>query len=129
MMTFETFKMILDQQRQVDQFLDKLYKMGVDLIDCEVFNTTTPLTKEIFRLSFGDEEWENVYDWYTWYLWELPMLKEKKKKDEDNGNEVDEAYAWDGDKNPIDVSSDENFFAYINKTYNKRESTTHKLKT
>ena len=121
MMKFETFKMILNQQRIVDRFLNNLYKMDVDCIECEVFNTTTPLTKEIFRLSFGDEEWENVYDWYTWYLWELPMLKEKKEKDKENNKEVDDGYAWDSNGKPIDVSSDEAFFAYIDKEYNKRE--------
>ena len=109
MMNFETFKMLLDQQRKVDSFLDQMYKMGVDLIDCEVFNTTTPLTKEIFKLSYGEKEWEYVYDWFTWYLYELPSMKAHpdKLKSSKSGKE---GYAWDENGEPIDVDSDEGFF-------------------
>ena len=116
-MDFNTFKMLLDNQRKLDKFLDTMYGFGIDLIDCEYMNLTTPLIKEIFRLSFSDEDWENAYDWFEWYLYEKPMLGEKTKHRKSGKM----GHAWDSDGNPIDVDSDEGLFAFIDKEYKKRE--------
>ena len=113
-MVYEKFKEVLDAIRNVDDFIDKAYKMGIDMIDSPLYSAFPTIYKPLFEKEFGEDGME----WIEWYLYELPMLREFDEKQEGKKKEKEvEKYAKDSNGDPIDVSSDEAFYEFLKKEY------------
>lgn len=106
-MLYNDFKNVLDAVREIDKFIDQAQKLGIDMVDSPLFDNLSVLLK----VSMTEAYTENGYDWVSWYLYELPMLKQHRKEGEK------EEYAWDENKKPIDMSSDEALWKYLEKEY------------
>lgn len=94
MITKEQFLKSLEVARKRSEFIDKLYDLHIDILECEDgFDDIFALfTKAVFT-----EEGE---DWYYWYLYEKPSLR-------------GEINAWEADGTPIILDTDEDLWNYL----------------
>lgn len=88
-MDFETFKVIVEQLRNVSDRTSEAYKADVDLINYNnIFHTVIDiLLSEIFT--------EESMDWFDWYMFEKDFGRDKEMK------------AWDENRNPICRNTEE----------------------
>jgi hypothetical protein len=113
-MKLEKFKEVLDTIRKTDNDIETLRKLGIDIIDTELCKSYWALQALAFTEAYGEDGW----DWISWALYDAPRLLEKSKK---SGNEEKEYFAWEKDGTPIDLSTDEKLWEYVEKNYNQRE--------
>lgn len=96
MLTKEQFLKSLKIARDRSTFIDKLYALNVDIIECQ------DGFDEMFDLFIKTTFTEEGQDWYSWYLYEKPMLK-------------GEVNAWEADGTPIILDTDEDLWEYLTK--------------
>lgn len=104
-MDFKRFKKTLDAIRDIDVFMDGASKLGINMIETPLYDSLTTIYKGAFVDSYG----EDGFDWIMWYLYEKPNMV---KKDTD-GKEIPNA--WDHDGKPIDTSTDEAIWSFLEK--------------
>lgn len=75
MTTYIEFKKIIDLQIAHSKRLDKLYDLGIDVI--ELFSNQDT----IMHLLWGQILTEHGEDWLNWYLYEKDGISGKPKKD------------------------------------------------
>lgn len=112
-MELEKFKKIINTIRETDNDIESLRKLGIDVIDTAMCKAYWELQSLAFTEAYGEEGW----DWISWALYDAPNLLEMNKK---KGIE-EEVHAWEKDGTPIDLSTDEKLWEYVEKNYNKRE--------
>lgn len=93
MITKEQFLKSLEVARQRSKFIENLYSLHIDILECEdgFDDMFTLFTKAAFT-----EEGE---DWYYWYLYEKPNDPGEK--------------AWEADGTPIILDTDEDLWEYL----------------
>ena len=96
MLTKEQFLKSLKTARDRSAFIDKLYALNIDIIECQ------DCFDEMFDLFIKTAFTEEGQDWYSWYLYEKPMLK-------------GEVNAWEADDTPIILDTDEDLWEYLTK--------------
>lgn len=123
-MTYERFlKITLGLQAESDRS-DKLYKLGVDLID--YVDPYHKIINELMREVYGEEG----YEWWSWFCWESDfgrkdwsaVPKYRKDKNGELNLEYDHQPQWgarDKDGNPICYSF-ESTWEYLEKNYAKK---------
>lgn len=94
MLTKEQFLKSLKVARDRSAFIDKLYDLNIDIIECQ------DGYDEMFSLFINSAFTEEGGDWYTWYLYEKPSLK---------GDEN----AWEADGTPIIMNTDDDLWEYL----------------
>ncbi len=96
MLTKEQFLKSLKTARDRSAFIDKLYALNIDIIECQ------DGFDKMFDLFIKTAFTEEGQDWYSWYLYEKPMLK-------------GEVNAWEADNTPIILDTDEDLWEYLTK--------------
>lgn len=109
-MTFENFKKALDYIRSFDKYIDTLGDLKINIIDSDMCDAFWRLQGILFTEIYG----KNGYEWISYYLCEIPMLKSHSNDDEDKENEV---FAYYADGTPIDLSSDEALWKFLENNY------------
>ena len=74
-MTYAQFKQIIDWQIAHSQNIDKLYNMGINLI--EAFDEQEKVIDALWKQVLT----ENGKDWLSWYLYEKDGINGKPNKD------------------------------------------------
>ena len=111
-MEYSNFAMLLDCERRFNKVLNALSSIGIDVIESESYKIVCDLEHVALVEAYGSEG----YDWVEWYLYDAPHMLNK-----DDGEAHGKSLAWDVDGNPIDFSSDEKLWEYLEKEYNKKE--------
>ena len=97
MLTKEQFLKSLKTARDRSAFIDKLYALNIDIIECQ------DGFDEMFDLFIKTAFTEEGQDWYSWYLYEKPTLK-------------GEVNAWEADGPPLLLDIDEDLSHFFNKS-------------
>ena len=106
-MTLERFKEAIAAIKAYDDDVDKLYELGINVVDSSLSTYFDNVCKYLFEEAYG----EHGEGWIEWYLFELPPLLERH---------LDPSkLATDFEGNPIDLSTDENIYAFLEKNYAK----------
>ena len=66
MMTKERFKDLVYQMLEHNEFYDKLYKLGIDVINCKYLDTAGVFFDELMKKEFG----EDGLDLISWWMYE-----------------------------------------------------------
>ena len=86
---FEDFKQMYDDAKEIDGIVDKLYDLGVDIVDSRLMEIAHETQNRLVRALYGDAG----LDWFNWYVYERPMAVA--------GKEQGSPAAWDEDGNPM----------------------------
>jgi hypothetical protein len=66
MMTREKFKDLVYKMQEFSEFYDKLYELGIDVINCKYFEIPGIFFDEMMLREFGEEN----LDLITWWMYE-----------------------------------------------------------
>jgi hypothetical protein len=122
-MTYERFlKITLGLQVETERS-DKLYQLGIDLID--YVDPYHVIINELMREAYGDEG----YDWWSWFCWEADFGRKDwsavPKYEKTESGEMQRVYdheprwgAHDAEGNPICYSF-ESTWEYLETNYGK----------
>lgn len=95
MITKEQFLKSLNVARKRSEFIDKLYDLHIDILECQDgFDEMYSLFTELAFTEEGNE-------WYYWYLYEVP------------GFSKHEPHAWDENGDPIILNNDEDLWDFF----------------
>lgn len=111
-MELEKFKNVLNIIRDFDKTISVIEGLKINMIDSQICTDFWSLQEVLLSEVYTKEG----YEWISYYLYEIPYMLEKDKK---NGNVRDDVFAKDVDGNPIDLSSDEALWEFLEKNYLK----------
>lgn len=72
-MTLERFKEAIAAIKAYDDDVDKLYELGINVVDSSLSTYFDNVCKYLFEEAYG----EHGEGWIEWYLFELPPLLER----------------------------------------------------
>ena len=110
-MKLEDFKKAIEDSRKFERVIDIADTVGIDLVESKLSEAFWDLERILFTEAYGVEG----YDWIEWYLYDCP------NRIDGEGQEGEEAMAHDADGNPIDFSSDEKLWQYLEKEYKTKK--------
>ena len=93
MMTKEKFKDLVYQMLEYSELYDKLYELGIDIINCKYLNTAGVFFDEIMKKEFG----EDGLDLISWWMYEDGDHKIYEGNSEDviaDLNNIDDLYVY-----------------------------------
>ena len=85
-MTFEKFKELIEIDKTLWDYWDKLNKLGIEIMNSPLFESACKLSKEMWTAYYGEEGQE----WVSWFLYEKMESKnpEEMKAWDEEGNEI-----------------------------------------
>ena len=105
-MKFENFRKVLDTIRDFDKTITAIEGMNIGMIDSNICTDFW----ELQRLLFNEVYTEEGYEWISYYLYEIPLLEENARK---KGEPTNDDWVKDEKGNPIDLSSDEALWDFL----------------
>ena len=109
-MKFEQFKKVLDTIRDFDKTITAIEGLNICMIDSNICTDFWTLQE----LLFGEVYTKEGYEWISYYLYEIPLLEEKDKK---KGESTNDGWAKYENGNPIDLSSDEALWNFLENNF------------
>ena len=95
MMTKERFKDLVYMMLEQNELYDRLYDLGIDVIDCKCLETAGIFFDELMRNEFGDEG----FDLISWWMYEevdhvLYEVGSEREKVIADLNNIDDLYDY-----------------------------------
>ena len=109
-MKFENFKKVLDTIRDFDKTITVIEGLNIGMIDSNICTDFWTLQELLFSEVYTKEG----YEWISYYLYEIPLLEEKAKK---KGESTNDGWAKYENGNPIDLSSDEALWNFLENNF------------
>ena len=96
----QIFDLVLKHAREASKIRDVLYAQGIDLLNCDMFDSTSKISDTLIDQTFGDNASEEL----GWWLYDCGQI---------DNEEWDNDYFTGPDGVPIILDTDDKFYDWF----------------